>query len=390
MLPRVSGASLSGSEHPGALAGIQVVDLTVLLPGPLATLLLHEAGAEVVKVERPGIGDEMRSYEPRFGSSSANFSLLNRGKRSVVADLKDAEAKARVLDLVESSDVFVEQFRPGTMERLGLSYERLHTVNPRLVYCSISGYGPTGPRAMKAGHDLNYMAETGLLDLVHDRTDAPALPPVLIADISGGAYPAVMNILLALLQRERTGHGCHLQISMTNSLFTLVYWALATAGATGRWPSPGAELVTGGSPRYRLYEAADGRWLAVAALEQRFWERLCDLVDLPVDLRDDEVDPEATARALAGRLATKPSDIWRQQFDSEDVCVSVVESLEVAITDPQFAPWLSSAGWVLDDGQRMGGLPLPLDPSLRGPSSVHVPELGADGGFGAHSQGDTA
>src|SRR4051794_13990264 len=159
------------------LQGLLVLDFTTLLPGPLATLWMREAGARVIKIERPPIGDEMREYEPRFGSTSVNFALLNAGKETLGLDLKNDNDRARLDPLLREADVLVEQFRPGVMARLGLDYESLKVVNPGLIYCSITGYGQTGPKAQTAAHDLNYIADTGLLSLVE-----PALPPVLVAD----------------------------------------------------------------------------------------------------------------------------------------------------------------------------------------------------------------
>jgi alpha-methylacyl-CoA racemase len=211
----------AAGNPPGPLQGIRVIDFTTLLPGPLATLLLAEAGAEVVKIERPGVGDESRMYIPRLGSTSVNFALLNRGKRSVVADLKDPDQLSGLRKRIDQADVLVEQFRPGVMDRLGLGYEKVRETNPELVYCSITGYGQVGPRAGRAGHDLNYLADTGILDLTRDSAGAPTLPPVLIADIAGGSYPAVINILLALRARDISGTGTHLDISMSHNLFPL-------------------------------------------------------------------------------------------------------------------------------------------------------------------------
>src|SRR5919199_6233508 len=168
------------------LKGIRVLDFSTLLPGPLATLILAEAGARVTKIERPGLGDEMRSYTPRFGTDSVNFALLNRGKESVEIDLKSPEAGELLGPLIERADVLVEQFRPGVMERLGLGYDELYKTNPRLIYCSITGYGKEGPRAGVAAHDLNYVSETGLLELTVGPDGAPLLPQALLADLGGG------------------------------------------------------------------------------------------------------------------------------------------------------------------------------------------------------------
>ena len=220
------------------LDGVRVVDFSTLLPGPLATLILAEAGAEVVKIERPGRGDELRDYAPRLGAASVGFALLNRGKRSLALDLKDPAALAQLQPLLAGAQVLVEQFRPGVMDRLGLGYAALRELNPRIVYCSISGYGQSGPKAGVAGHDLNYLADTGLLALGGGPAGPPALPPGLIADIGGGALPAVINILLALRAAAATGQGCHLDVAMTDHLFAWQWWALGLL-ATGRAPRPG-------------------------------------------------------------------------------------------------------------------------------------------------------
>ena len=200
------------------LSGIRVLDFSTLLPGPMATLLLAEAGADVIKVERPA-GEELRSYEPRFADTSVSFAMLNRGKKSVAIDLKQAGAVDRLRPLIESADVVVEQFRPGVMDRLGLGYDSLRVVNPRLIYCAITGYGQSGLKSQVAAHDLNYQADSGLLSISAGSDGAPVVPSALIADIAGGAYPAVINILLALRRRDATGEGCKIDVAMTDGLF---------------------------------------------------------------------------------------------------------------------------------------------------------------------------
>jgi len=226
------------ASRPKPLDDIVVVDFSSLLPGPMCSLLLAEAGAKVIKIERPGQGDEMRGYEPAAGSDSANFILLNRGKTSISLDLKSANDKQTALSLIEKADVLIEQFRPGVMERLGLSYEITKALNPGIIYCSISGYGQSGPARDLAAHDLNYMARSGLLSLSGDEHGQPGLPCALIADIAAGAYPAMMNILLALQQRAKTGHGAWLDIAMGDNLLPMLYWALGEGELTGpsqRW-----------------------------------------------------------------------------------------------------------------------------------------------------------
>jgi crotonobetainyl-CoA:carnitine CoA-transferase CaiB-like acyl-CoA transferase len=287
------------------LAGIRVLDFSTLLPGPLATLLLAEAGAEVIKIERRGAGDEMRNYTPKFGADSVNFAMLNRGKRSVAIDLKEPGAVERLMPLVASADVLVEQFRPGVMDRLGLGYDALSREHPRLIYCSITGYGQSGPRAGIAAHDLNYAADTGMLALAAGADGAPVPPAALVADIGGGSYPAVVNILLALRERDRTGRGCKLDVAMADNLFAFMYWAIGDGQTAGAWPRPGKALVTGGSPRYNVYRTRDDRFIAAAPLEEKFWQNFCDVLGLPTAVRDDERDPEAAIRAVAARIREK-------------------------------------------------------------------------------------
>lgn len=313
------------------LSGLKVLDLSTLLPGPMATLMLADAGADVIKLERPGVGDEMRSYDPKLGSASANYAILNRGKRAYGVDLKDPDQRAHVLELAAGADVVVEQFRPGVADRLGLGYSDVRAVREDVIYCSISGYGPEGPHAGRAGHDLNYLAQSGLLDVVRDSDGSPALPVTVIADIAGGTYPAVVNILLALRQRERTGLGQHVQVSMTHNLQVLAYGYIATHQGGGGWPRPGAELLTGGSPRYQVYATADGRHIACAALEQKFWDRLTELVELPLELRDDAGQEPAVISALADRFASETAAHWRDLLADEDVCTTVVSSWEEAV-----------------------------------------------------------
>jgi crotonobetainyl-CoA:carnitine CoA-transferase CaiB-like acyl-CoA transferase len=349
------------------LDAIRVLDFTSLLPGPLATLILAEAGAEVIKIERPPAGDEMRSYLPKLGRDSVNFALLNRGKTSIAIDLKETGARERVLALVETADVLVEQFRPGVMDRLGLGYAALREVNPGLVYCSISGYGQSGPRAGVAGHDLNYVAEAGLLGLVASADGSPMLPPALVADIGGGSYPAVINILLALMQRERTGEGAHLDVSMAENVFPFLYWAIGNGAAAGRWPTPGGDLVTGGSPRYNLYRTADGQYVAAAPLEDRFWEAFCDLLGLEEHERDDAADPEATTRLVASRIGAHTADHWRERFEGRDVCCALVRTVREALADPHFRARGVFDSLVEGGGRAIPALPLPLVRPFRRP-----------------------
>lgn len=347
------------------LRGIRVLDFSTLLPGPMAGLILAEAGAEVVKIERPGYGEEMRLYEPRFGDTSANFALLNRGKKSLTLDLKDAATIAELRRLIVDTHVILEQFRPGVMARLGLGYDDVRKINPAIVYCSITGYGQTGPKANTAAHDLNYIGDTGLLALSAGADGAPIPPPGLIADIGGGSLPAVINILLALREAEKSGKGTHLDIAMCDNVLAWQYWAIATVEAERRTPVPGRELVTGGSPRYRIYRTADGRFAAIAALEHKFWDNLCDLLDLPADLRDDSRDPEATAAGVARIIASKPAAHWRAAFAARDVCCSIVQDMAEAMADPHFRSRGLFGRRVVDGRHSLTAVPVPVVPQFR-------------------------
>ncbi|MSO92850.1 MAG: CoA transferase [Rhodospirillales bacterium] len=363
------------------LTGIRVLDFSTLLPGPLATLMLFAAGAEVVKIERPGGGDEMRSYDPKLGGESVNFALLNRGKRSVAIDLKAPGAVDRLRPLIESADVVVEQFRPGVMDRLGLGYDALRRINPKIIYCAITGYGQSGPRANEAGHDLNFIALTGMLGLAAGADGAPVLPAALVADIGGGSLPAVVNILLALRQRDATGAGCRIDVSMCDNLFAWQYWSIGNGTAAGEWPKAGAELVTGGSPRYQIYRTADGRFVAAAPLEDRFWIVFCELIGLPEALRDDARDPAATQAAVADIIARNPADHWRRKFEGRDICCNIVQDVRAALSEPHFRERGVFGRSLAAGDKRIPALPLPLDSQFRADAETEkCPPLGADTG----------
>lgn len=367
----MSDSMLKNEPQTGAplvrpLQGLKVVDFSTLLPGPLASLMLVEAGAEVIKIERPGRGDEMRSYEPRFGALSANFALLNRGKQSLALDLKNADDLSRAKALALEADIVIEQFRPGVMARLGLSYADLAAHNPRLIYCSITGYGQDGPKAHVAAHDLNYVAESGLLSLVVDRDGKPSMPATPIADIGGGTYPAVINILLALAERQITGRGRHLDVSMSENVFPFMYWALASS-AVGRSPQPSAELITGGTPRYGIYRTKDNRYLAAAPIESQFWTRFCAILGIP-----ETADVATVELAISHRTAAE----WQIAFRGEDVCCSIVASVKEAVRDPHIIARNVFSRAVESDGKRMPALALPLVPAYRDPVSARpAPKL---------------
>lgn len=359
------------------LDGLLVLDFSTLLPGPLASLMLAEAGAEVIKIERPGQGDEMRAYEPKVDSDSVNFHLLNRGKRSLAIDLKHPDTVATLRPLIERADILIEQFRPGVMARFGLGADAVRAVNPKIIYCSITGWGQSGPKSGVAAHDLNYMAETGLLGLTGGVDGAPVLPPILVADIAGGTLPALLNILLALRQRDATGEGATLDIAMGDSILTFAYWGLGNGLFAGRWPTRGGDLVTGGSPRYNIYRTSDDRFIAAAPLEERFWAAFCEAIGLEPEWRLPTAEPVPATEAVAARIATHTADEWAMRFAGRDVCCSIVVDLREALADPHFR-----ARGLFDPTESQGSplpiLPIPIAAVFRGPSqSVRpAPALG--------------
>jgi alpha-methylacyl-CoA racemase len=359
------------------LNNVSVLDFSTLLPGPLAGLMLARAGAHVIKIERPKTGDEMRSYEPRFGDFSVNFALLNEGKESIEIDLKSKEAKDRLKPLIEKVDILIEQFRPGVMDRLGLGYDDLKCINPGLIYCSITGWGQHGSKAKVAAHDLNYMAEAGILSLSAGTDGAPVVPPVLAADIAAGAYPAVVNILLALRNRETTKKGAFLDIAMGDNLLTFAYWGLGNGFGAHQWPGGGDALVTGGSPRYQIYATADGRYLAAAPLEEKFWSSFCDVIGLPEELRSASAYQAQVIDAVARIIKTKSASQWMQEFAGRDVCCSIVASLQEAANDPHFVTKGVFDRKVTVDGRSIPALPLPVLGMFADDADGSPPRLGA-------------
>ena len=358
------------------LSGLLVLDFTTMLPGPLATLMLAEAGAEVIKIEQPG-GENARGFPPIIDGESAVFLMLNRGKTSMTLDLKNEADCMKLVPLIRRADILVEQFRPGVMARLGLGYDDMRAINPRLIYCSISGYGQSGPRMHEAGHDLNYIGNTGLLDLQPGPGGNPVVPPMLAADIAGGSLPAVINILLALRARDQSGQGCHIDIAMTDAMFTFTWAALALGAATGRFPKPGELWLVGGSPRYRIYPARDGKLVACGAIEQKFWDAFTKAIVLPAQFVDDMRDPKATCDAVAKLIAARSSGEWRPIFAAADCCTTIVTPLEEAMRDPHFVErGLFAHKVATGSGKSLPALPLPIAPAFReAPGTKKAPKL---------------
>ncbi len=309
-----------------ALRGVRVIDLSRLLPGPFCSLLLADMGADVIKIEAPEGGDYARYYPPLIGDQGALFASINRNKRSVSLQLKDPRARELLLQLIEGADVVLETFRPGVMARLGLDADSLRARNPALILCAISAYGQDGPLVTRAGHDLNCVARSGALDQLGHADGPPMVPGVQLADLGSGLY-AALGIVSALLRRERTGQGASLDISMTEAALSFVAPLITGVAATGQAPQRGAEQLSGGAPAYQLYETLDGGFIAVGALEPKFWLKLLDAIGAP-ELGLDGVDtgpPGQLARAkLAAIFKQRTRDDWDALLAPLDVCCEPV------------------------------------------------------------------
>jgi crotonobetainyl-CoA:carnitine CoA-transferase CaiB-like acyl-CoA transferase len=325
------------------LEGIRVLDLTRLLPGPLATRHLAELGAEVIKIEGPaeqGQDDGTRTMgqtraEREAGDPALTFRELNRGKQLTRLDLRQPEGIAALIKMVRSADVLIEGFRPGVMDKLGLGWSVLHEVNPRLVMCAISGYGQHTAWAHRAGHDINYIAMADG-DL--------AVPNFQIGDLMGGTQAAVCGVLAALLGAQRSGQGRFVDVSMAHEVLRHHVLATFTLKSTGRTPAPGRDLLSGGAPCYGVYRTADDRHLAVGSLEPKFWQALCAAIGRPEWAEQHWsrglVPGSAASMALRGELAavleTQPLAHWAQLFETVDACVTPVLRLDETLAHPVF------------------------------------------------------
>jgi alpha-methylacyl-CoA racemase len=334
------------------LAGIRVLDLTRLLPGPLATRHLAEWGAEVIKIEGPAgqgqddgarymglVADDIAAQRP-----SLTFRTLNAGKTLLRLDLREAAGRDRLLEMARDADVLIEGYRPGVMQRLGLGWDTLHAANPRLVVCAISGYGQRGPWSQRAGHDINYIAMAGVLEQIGTPGGEIAVPNFQIGDLLGGSQAALSGLLAALVAAHRTGQGRFVDISMAHEVMRHHVLAAATLAATGRVPPPGRDLLSGGAPCYGVYRTADGRHLAVGALELKFWQALCEAIGRPDWAKrhwsSGEMPGSEAAIGLRGDLAATLAEQtmahWLALLEGVDCCVTPVLRLDEAQQHPLF------------------------------------------------------
>jgi len=322
-------------SRPPPLTGIRVLDLTRLLPGPVATLHLADLGAEVIKIEDPQVGDYARTLGTGQGEDSAYFRMINRNKQGLRLDLKKPGGVEVFMRLAATVDVIVESFRPGVTDKLGIGYAAVATVNPKISYCSISGYGQDGPYRDHAGHDINYLGYAGVLDQIGSEGGNPAIPNFQIADLLGGALTAAMGILAAVLEAQRTGQGRYIDVAMTDSVLTHTYFTMLRLNDAGHSAPRGSDLLNGGLPCYATYRCADGRHMAVGALEGKFWKACCTALERPEWIRRQW---DAGLRSeMAALFATRPRDDWATLFAAVDCCVTPILSPEEALDNEQIA-----------------------------------------------------
>ena len=320
-----------------ALKGLRILDLTVTLPGPYCTVLLADLGAEVIKIENPEGGDWFRHEKPAVKGMGIRFLNLNRNKKSLTLNLKSPKGIEIFLALVRKAHVVLEGFRPGVVDRLGIGYRQAVAANPQIVYCSISGYGQDGPYRLLAGHDINYLGYTGLLDLGGFEDRPPVMPAMPIADYSGGLMAAV-GILAALQSTQRTGKGQYVDISMFDGVLGFQHAPLAEYVATGQSPRRGKFWLGANLPWYSVYETKDGKAVTMGPLEPHFWANFCKLLgreDLIEGHGAEEEKQEEIYHFLRKTFREKTRDEWTAFFKGQDVCVGPVQDVDEALKDVQ-------------------------------------------------------
>lgn len=336
---------------------MRVLDLTRLLPGAMATLHLADMGADVIKIEDTDAGDYARKMGRVRDGMSDFFRLLNRNKRAVRLDLKQARGREAFLRLAQRADVVVEGFRPGVMAKLGVGYDAVSAVNARIVYCSISGYGQDGPYAQRAGHDINYTGYAGVGDQI-GTADGPAVPNFQIADLLGGALVPVMGILAALIDARSSGRGRYVDVAMTDAVLAHAIFPLLGFLEDGKAPRRGTGMLDGGLPCYNIYRTKDDRFMAVGALERKFWLTLCDMLGCP-ELKEKHIvyggEAEPVKQGLAKIFASRTQREWSDVFARADCCVSPILDIEQALSNEQLR-----ARKMVVDGSGFAQFALPL------------------------------
>ena len=323
-----------------ALDGVTVLDLSRLAPGPFCSMLLADFGADVTLVEAvPGSSAKLgpgRSGDSEAAQRAAAYNALGRGKRSIALNLKHEAAREAFYALVEGADVVLEGFRPGVVSRLGVDYETLAKINPRLVYCSLSGFGQTGPYSNLVGHDINYIAVGGALGVIGRPGTPPAIPVNLLADFAGGGLFAAFAISTALLARNTTGRGQYVDMGMSDGVLSLMTSAFTGYFSSGQPLRPGEGFLTGARPWYDTYRCSDGRWFSIGSIEPHFYDALCRVLGAEefLDKQHDEASYPAMRQRFTAIFATKTADEWMALMSQHDICAAPVLEQENVVTDP--------------------------------------------------------
>lgn len=320
------------------LSGIRVLDLSRLLPGPVCTLHLADLGADVIKIEDTGAGDYARTMGELRGEGSGAmcdfFAMVNRNKRAISIDLKQPEGVAAFMRLAATAHVIVESFRPGVMDKLGVGYEAVKAINPKIVFCAISGYGQTGPYRLLAGHDINYLGYAGVAEQIGAADGPPTLLGFQIADLLGGAMTPAFAIMAALFDAQRTGQGRFVDVAMTDAVLAHAVMPLVGVLAGGKAPARGQDELSGGIPAYNIYATRDGRHMAVGSLEPKFWQKTCEVLGLAYLAPHGWVrgaEAAAVRAEVQAVFSTKTQAEWAQVFAAADCCVSPILPMQEAI-----------------------------------------------------------
>ena len=328
--PATSGNYLKRPVKTGPLAGVKIIDFTRLLPGPLATMFLADMGADVIKVEDPDRPDYVRDFEPKIDGMSMFYLSLNRSKRSLAVNYLSAEGRLIIHELVKQADVLIEQFRPGIMKEIGLGYEELSKLNPRLIYVSITGYGQNSSMAMAGGHDLNYIAMAGALGITGNAEGPPVIPGFQLADIAGGSYMAMNAVTAALYQRERTGKGDFVDVAMTDAALPFSALQFAYQQGLKKEPGRGKFELDGALPNYNVYACRDSKYVALGSLEPKFWNAFCEKVernDWSAAFLKKGEELLSIKNEVQQLFKTKTRAEWLLFFKSEDICITPVNEL---------------------------------------------------------------
>jgi len=349
----------------GALSGIKVLDLSRLLPGPYCSMILADHGARVIAIE-----------DKRFMDDGLFFSQIYRNKEHMSLNLKTEEGKKIFFRLAKNADVILEGFRPGVVQRLGVDYGTVLTVNKKIVYCSISGYGQNGTYRDRAGHDVNYLSKSGALDLIGPSNEPPSIPGIQIADIAGGGMNATIGILMALFARERTGKGQYIDISMTDGLVGFMPAVLFLKQTTGQFPKRSDFILSHRYACYNTYETADGRFISVGSVENRFWKKLCDFLEVPeyATLQYNENRREEILDFMKTAFLKKTFAQWKKDLAGIDACCEPIQNLKEVLTDPLFREREMIVEVVGKDGKKnlVIGIPVKLSET---PGSVNTPPV---------------